>query len=150
MTTPPFRVKKHEENVPYCIRRINITSLMRVDFTIMHNAIMRQEYSEWRGYQGRVYMSEKEAVTDGEANGLRRAALKNGRDVTTILEQMGDVVEYLDEPGLEGEKIITPHPESDTCGFGLCDEEGWRDSIRYGDIVYTGYRKRYLSEQLIL
>lgn len=146
MTAVPFRVKIHEENVPYGIRRINITSLKRADFTIMHNTIIRHEYSEFRDYQGRVFMSEKESVADRMANGLRRAALKNGRDVTTILEQQGDVVEYLDEPGLEGEKIITPHPKSDTCGFGLCDTDGWKDSIRSGDIIYVGYRDKYLSE----
>lgn len=149
MTVSPFRVKMHEENVPYCIRRINITPLKRADFTIMHNTIMRHKYSEFRDYQGRVFMSEKEAVTDIMANRLRRAALKNGRDVTTILEQQGDVIEYLDEQGLIGKKIITPHVESDTCGFGLCYADGWRDSIRSGDIIYVGYRDKYLSEMNI-
>lgn len=142
---PPFRVKIHEENVPYYIRRVNITSLMRADFTIMHNTIMRHKYSVVRPYQGRVFVSEEEAVTDRAANGIRRAALKNGRDVITILEQQGDVVEYLDEPGLMGKNVITPHVESDTCGVGLCDENGWRDSVRCGNIVYVGFRAKYLD-----
>lgn len=131
----PFRVKVHEENVPYAIRRIEI-SVTRVDFTIMHDRIMEHVYSQHKGYQGWVYMSEEKAVTKGMAKGLRRAALKNGKDVITILEQHGDVIEYLDEPGLEGKKIITPHVfDREKCFFGL--KKG--DEVRRGDIWYVGY-----------
>jgi len=145
MTVAPFRVKIHEENVHYYIRRIAITSLARVDFTIIHDKVVKSKYSVFRQYQGRVYIRRETIMSAKKAESLERAALKNGRDVITMLEQGGDMIEYLDEPGLIGKKIITPHVDNNGCGFGLCDEDGWRDAVRCDDVVYVGYRAKYLQ-----
>lgn len=140
----PFRVKVHAENVPYEVRRISgrtiLSTQVKIDFLIACGEVMRVS-GEWKfpGPNSWEPMSSEELHKKFCLDELREIALADGEDVETIRTDIGQIVEYLDEPGLVGKPIVTP-PRAGHFGLQPSDE------VRRGDTYYVGYTEEEIKQ----
>ncbi len=140
----PFRVKVHAENVSYEVRRISgrtiFSEQIKIDFLIARGEVMKVS-GEWTfpGPNGWLPMSSNEMRKKFDLEKLQEVAIAGGDDVETIRTSIGQIIEYLDEPGLEGRRIVAPMPAGH---YGLHPS----DEVRCGDTYYVGYTEEQIKE----
>ena len=142
----PFRVKIHEENVPYEIRRIRMHSLIGTD--VQFKMLIAQDKIWWirgrwkfPGPNGWIPMKAEEIESEYNMEELKTIAIDGGDGVEILQSENGQIVEYLDDD--PGNLIVVPmRPEGPGYHYGLKPS----DEIKIGDTYYVGFSQKQVEQ----
>ena len=146
MRFTPFRVKIHEDDVPYEIRRIRGHSILGTD--VQFKMLIAQDKIWWirgrwtfPGPNGWIPMKLEEIESEYNMDELKTIAIEGGDGVEILRSENGQIVEYLDEE--PGKLIVVPlRPDGPGYHYGLKPE----DEIKVGDTYYVGYSEKQVEK----
>ena len=138
----PFRVKIHDENVPYEIRRIRGHSILGTD--VQFKMLIAQGKIWWvkghwtfPGPNGWLPMKAEE-IESYDLEELKNIAIEDGE---ILRSENGQIVEYIDEE--PGKLIVAPmRPAGDGYHYGLKPS----DETKVGDTYYVGYSEKEIEK----
>ena len=139
----PFRVKIHEENVPYEIRRIQGHSILGTD--VQFKMLIAQGKIWWikghwtfTGPNGWLPMKAEEIESKYDMEELKIIAMEDGE---ILRSENGQIVEYLDDEPRK--RIVVPmRPDGQEYHYGYIPS----DETKVGDTYYVGYSEKQIEK----